>query len=48
MGSYETDIIVPDLKRDSVKVSSVIVGAQLQPGARANRNSPLVRDADAS
>ena len=43
-GSYETDIVVPDLKRDALKLSSVVVGTQLQPGARKNDHNPLVRD----
>jgi len=43
-GSYETDIVVPDLKRDALKMSSVVVGTQLQPGARTNDRNPLVRD----
>lgn len=44
MGSYETDIIVPDLKADAVKLSSVIVGTQLQQGASKNDRNPLVRN----
>ena len=44
MGSYETDIIVPDLKLNALKISSVIVGTELQAGARSNKNNPLVRD----
>jgi VWFA-related protein len=43
-GSYETDIVVPDLKKDALKVSSVVVGTQLQPGARKNDRNPLMRD----
>jgi VWFA-related protein len=43
-GSYETDVVVPDVKRDAVKISSVIVGTQLQAGARKNDRNPLVRD----
>jgi VWFA-related protein len=43
-GAYETDIVVPDLKKDSLKVSSVVVGTQLQEGARKNDRNPLVRD----
>jgi VWFA-related protein len=43
-GSYETEIVVPDVKRDAVKLSSVVVGTQLQPGARKNDRNPLVRD----
>ena len=43
-GSYETDIVVPDLKKDALKVSSVVVGTQLQAGARKNDRNPLMRD----
>ena len=43
-GSYETDVVVPDVKRDAVKLSSVIVGTQLQPSARKNDRNPLARD----
>jgi hypothetical protein len=43
-GSYETDVVVPDVKRDAVKISSVVVGTQLQAGARKNDRNPLVRD----
>jgi VWFA-related protein len=43
-GSYETDIVVPDLKRDGLKVSSIVVGTQLQTGARKNDRNPLARD----
>jgi hypothetical protein len=38
------DVVVPDLKRNAVKVSSVVVGTQLQPGARKNDRIPLVHD----
>jgi VWFA-related protein len=44
LGSYETDVVVPDLKRDAVRVSSVVVGTQLQSGARRNDKNPLVKD----
>ena len=44
-GSYETDIVVPDLKRGGVKLSSIVLGTQLQPSAKKNdRSNPLVRD----
>jgi VWFA-related protein len=43
-GSYETDIVVPDLKKDKLKVSSVVVGTQLQASARKNDRNPLLRD----
>jgi VWFA-related protein len=44
MGSYETDVVIPDLKRDQVKLSSVVVGTQLQTGGRKNDHNPLVKD----
>ena len=44
MGSYETDIIVPDLKTDTVKMSSIIVGTSLQQGAGKNALNPLVNN----
>jgi VWFA-related protein len=43
-GSYEADIVVPDLKKDTLKLSSVVVGTQLQAGARKNDRNPLMRD----
>src|SRR5207245_9733964 len=33
-----------DLKRDAVKLSSIVIGTRLQPGARKNDRNPLVRD----
>jgi VWFA-related protein len=42
MGSFETNLIVPDLKADPVKVSSIVVSNQKQP-AKA-KNNPLVRE----
>ena len=43
-GSYETDFIVPDVKRDAVKLSSVVVGTQLQPVSSKNDANPLIKD----
>jgi VWFA-related protein len=39
IGSYESDVVVPDMRRTPVKLSSVIVGTQTQ-AATADRNSP--------
>ena len=44
IGSYESEIVVPDLKSDTVKLSSVVVGTQLQDGASRNDRNPLVRN----
>ena len=47
-GSYETDMVVPDLKPDQkqpgVRLSSVIVGTQLQASTKKNDPNPLDRD----
>jgi VWFA-related protein len=44
MGSFETDMMVPDVKEQSVKMSSVVVGTQLQSASRPNPDNPLLRD----
>jgi len=43
-GSFETDIVVPDLRFQKLKVSSVTIGTQLEPSARRDNPSPLARD----
>jgi hypothetical protein len=43
-GSFETDISVPDLRRDPVKVSSVVFGTQLEPTPRRETPNPLARE----
>jgi VWFA-related protein len=43
-GSYEAPIVVPDLKRDPVKVSSILLSTQLQPAPKGKTDNPLVRD----
>jgi VWFA-related protein len=44
MGSFETDIQVPDMKKAPLKLSSVVLASQRTPNA--NKNSPdlLIRD----
>ncbi|HZR27141.1 MAG TPA: VWA domain-containing protein [Terriglobales bacterium] len=45
MGSFETDIVIPDLKTSplKLKMSSVVLSSQIQPSGRKGEN-PLVRD----
>lgn len=43
-GSYEAPIVVPDLKHDPVKVSSILLSTQLQPAPKGKTDNPLVRD----
>ena len=45
MGSFETDIDIPDLKTQALKISSVVLANQIQPAKKNHSNSdPLIRD----
>jgi VWFA-related protein len=44
IGSYESDVTVPDLRRMPVKLSSVVLGTQTQPATDKNALSPLARN----
>jgi VWFA-related protein len=45
MGSFETDVTVPDLKNQPLKMSSVVLASQIQPaGKRGSNMDPLERD----
>jgi VWFA-related protein len=44
MGTFETKIVVPELRQATVKVSSVVLGTQLQNASGRKTESPLVRD----
>ena len=44
MGSFETDLNVPDLHRSAVKLSSVVLASQRTPNAAKNSPNPLLRD----
>jgi len=44
MGTFETPIVVPELKQASVKVSSLVLSTQLQNVGARKTASPLVRD----
>ncbi|HKW19072.1 MAG TPA: VWA domain-containing protein [Terriglobales bacterium] len=45
MGSFETDLNVPDLKSAPMKMSSVVLASQTQPAkAKSNNPNPLVHD----
>ena len=44
IGSFEAPILVPQLRDQSMKVSSVVLSTQLQPAPANRANSPLVRD----
>jgi hypothetical protein len=44
MGSFETDLVVPDLKNLPLKMSSIVLASQLQPATKKKSENPLVRD----
>jgi VWFA-related protein len=44
MGSFETDINVPDLKAQPLKMSSVVLASQTQPAKKGANPNPLVHD----
>jgi VWFA-related protein len=44
MGSFETDIAVPDLKTQPLKMSSVVLASQIQPVKKSSTLNPLVHD----
>jgi VWFA-related protein len=44
MGSFETDIQVPDMKKVPLKLSSIVVSSQSTPNASKKDPNPLVRD----
>jgi VWFA-related protein len=44
MGSFETDIDVPDLKTQPLKMSSVVLANRTQPVKKDSNLNPLVRD----
>jgi hypothetical protein len=44
MGSFETDLQVPDLKKSPLKLSSIVLSSQRVPSVAKRVASPLVRD----
>jgi VWFA-related protein len=44
MGSFETDITVPDLKKSPLKLSSVVLASMRSPAGKKSTNNLLVRD----
>jgi hypothetical protein len=45
IGSFEAPIVVPDLKQSPIKISSVVLGTELQPiSGRRRSDNPLARN----
>jgi VWFA-related protein len=46
MGSFETDLNVPDLKSLPLKMSSIVLASQLQAAKKGAASSPLIHDGE--
>ncbi len=46
MGSFETDLTVPDLKKVPLKMSSVLLASQRMPANKKQEENPLIRDGE--
>jgi VWFA-related protein len=44
IGSFETDLVIPDYKKVPLKLSAVVLGNQLQTAPKKKSDNPLVRD----
>jgi hypothetical protein len=44
MGSFETDLNVPDLAKAPMKLSSVLLASQRQPAPKSKQANPLIQD----
>ena len=44
MGSFETDLDVPDMKSQPLKMSSIVLASQVQPAKKGATPSPLIHD----
>ena len=44
MGSFETDLQVPDMKKTPLKLSSIVMASQRTPNTDTKSQNPLVRD----
>ena len=44
MGSFETDLDVPDFRSQPLKMSSIVLASQVQPAKKGTASNPLVRD----
>jgi len=46
MGSFETDLVVPDLKSHPLKMSSIVLASQMKTAKKGAPASPLIRDGE--
>jgi VWFA-related protein len=46
MGSFETELTVPDLKKVPLKMSSVLLASQRMPAGKKQQENPTIRDGE--
>jgi VWFA-related protein len=46
IGSFETDLLIPEYKKTPLKLSAVVLGNQLQVAPKKKTDNPLVRDGE--
>jgi VWFA-related protein len=46
MGTFEAPVIVPELKKEEMKVSSVVLSTQVEPAPKGKTDNPLVRQGE--
>jgi VWFA-related protein len=44
VGTFETDLVIPDLRKEKMKMSSVILSSQKVPAGKKSQSNPLVSD----
>jgi VWFA-related protein len=44
IGSFETDLLIPEYKKVPLKLSAIVLGNQLQPAPKKKSDNPLIRD----
>jgi len=44
VGTFESDLVVPDLRKEKMKMSSVVLSSQKAPAGKKSQSNPLVSD----
>lgn len=44
VGTFESDLVLPDLRKEKLKISSVVLSSQKVPAGKKLQNNPLVSD----
>jgi hypothetical protein len=44
VGTFESDLVVPDLRKEKMKMSSVMLSSQKTPAGKKSQSNPLVSD----